>query len=137
MLPPALSEELCSLAPGGERLAFSVVLTLTKEAKVIKKWFGKTVIKSAAKLSYDIVQGALDGKSLGDVSVVPEHESSSIENDVRLLYELAKLLSARRFQNGALRLESPRLSFKLNDQGLPVDCSQSVTTEANSIVEEV
>jgi protein SSD1 len=137
MLPPALSEELCSLAPGEERLAFSVVLTLTKEAKVIKKWFGKTVIKSAAKLSYEIVQGVLEGRSLGDVSVVPEHESSSIENDIRLLYDLAKVLSSRRFQNGALRLESPRLTFKLNDQGLPVDCSQSVTTEANSIVEEV
>lgn len=137
MLPPALSEELCSLAPGEERLAFSVVLTLTKETKVIKTWFGKTVIKSAAKLSYEMVQGVLDGKALGDVSVAPEHEISSVENDIRLLYELAKVLSARRFQNGALRLEAPRLSFKMNDQGLPVDCSQSMNIEANTIVEEV
>ena len=137
MLPPALSEELCSLAPGEERLAFSVVLTLTKEAKIIKKWFGKTVIKSAAKLSYGVVQGVLDGEHLGHVSVAPEHEVSSVENDIRLLYELATVLRTRRFQNGSLRLESPRLSFKLNDQGLPVDCSQSANLEANAIVEEV
>lgn len=137
MLPPALSEALCSLAPGEERLAFSVVLTLTKEAKVIKKWFGKTVIKSTAKLSYEMVQRVLDGEPLADVSVTPEHDVSSVENDIRLLHELAKVLTARRFQNGALRLESSRLSFKLNDQGLPVDCSKSVNTEANSIVEEV
>jgi protein SSD1 len=137
MLPPALSEELCSLAPGEERLAFSVVLTLTKEAKVIKKWFGKTVIKSAAKLSYGVVQGVLDGKPLGDVSVASEHEVSSVENDIALLYQLAKVLRERRFQNGALRLESPHLSFKLNDKGLPVDCSQRVHTEANALVEEV
>ncbi|KAI9508940.1 SSD1 protein [Russula earlei] len=136
MLPPALSEELCSLAPGEDRLAFSVVLTLTKEAKVIKKWFGKTVIKSASNLSYGMVQGVLDGESLGNVSVVPEHEVSSVENDIKLLYELAKILRTRRFQNGALRLESPRLSFKLNNRGLPVDCLQSKNFEANSIVEE-
>jgi protein SSD1 len=137
MLPPALSEELCSLAPGEERLAFSAVLTLTKEAKIIKKWFGKTVIKSAARLSYRMVQGMLDGEPLGNVSVVPEHEVSSIETDIRLLYELAKVLRTRRFQNGSLRLDAPRLSFKLNDRGLPVDCSQIANLEANYLVEEV
>ena len=45
MLPPALSEQLCSLVPGQERLAFTVVFTMTKEAKVVKKWFGRTIIK--------------------------------------------------------------------------------------------
>ncbi|KAH9077184.1 SSD1 protein [Lactarius deliciosus] len=136
MLPPALSEELCSLVPGAERLAFSVVLTLTKEAKVIKKWFGKTVVKSAAKLSYNAVQGLLDGKPLADITLTPGHEASSIEKDVYLLYDLAKVLRTRRFQHGALRLSSPSLSFKLNDKGLPVDCSQSSPSEASAIVEE-
>lgn len=136
MLPPALSEELCSLLPGVERLAFSVVLTLTKEAKVIKKWFGKTVVKSAAKLSYNTVQGVLDGKALADVSLTPGHEAPSVENDINLLYDLAKVLRTRRFQQGALRLDSPRLSFKLNDKGLPLDCSQSSLSEASTVVEE-
>jgi protein SSD1 len=45
MLPPALSEQLCSLVPGHDRLAFSVIFTLTKDAKVVKKWFGKTIIR--------------------------------------------------------------------------------------------
>lgn len=45
MLPPTLSEQLCSLLPGEERLAFSVIFTMTKEAKVLKKWFGRTVVK--------------------------------------------------------------------------------------------
>ncbi len=45
MLPPSLSEQLCSLLPGEERLAFSVIFTMTKEAKVVKKWFGRTIIK--------------------------------------------------------------------------------------------
>ncbi|KAF8261382.1 RNB-domain-containing protein [Lactarius quietus] len=136
MLPPTLSEELCSLIPGVERLAFSVVLTLTKEAKVIKKWFGKTVVKSAAKLSYHAVQGVLDGRPLADVALTPGHEAPSVESDIHLLYDLAKVLRTHRFQNGALRLDSPRLSFKLNDKGLPVDCSQSSPAEASAVVEE-
>lgn len=45
MLPPTLSEELCSLVPGEERLAFSVTFTMTEDARVIKKWFGRTIIK--------------------------------------------------------------------------------------------
>lgn len=45
MLPPTLSEQLCSLLPGQDRLAFSVVFTLDSEAKVVKKWFGKTIIR--------------------------------------------------------------------------------------------
>lgn len=45
MLPPTLSEEVCSLVPGVERLAFSAVFTMTTEGKVLNKWFGKTIIK--------------------------------------------------------------------------------------------
>lgn len=45
MLPPTLSEEVCSLFPGVERLAFSVIFTMSKEGKVLNKWFGKTIIK--------------------------------------------------------------------------------------------
>jgi len=45
MLPPILSEEVCSLVPGVERLAFSAIFTMSKEGKVLNKWFGKTIIK--------------------------------------------------------------------------------------------
>ena len=45
MLPPTLSEQVCSLLPGQDRLAFSVIFTMTKDAKVVKKWLGRTIIK--------------------------------------------------------------------------------------------
>jgi protein SSD1 len=45
MLPPTLSEELCSLNAGADKLTFSVIFTLTPEGQVISTWFGKTVIK--------------------------------------------------------------------------------------------
>jgi len=52
MLPPTLSEQLCSLVPGEERLAFSVVFTLTEDARIINKWFGRTIIKYAEFLAH-------------------------------------------------------------------------------------
>lgn len=52
MLPPMLCEQLCSLLPGQERLTFSVIYTMTKDAKVVKKWFGKTVIKLVLSYFY-------------------------------------------------------------------------------------
>jgi protein SSD1 len=153
MLPPALSEQLCSLVPGQERLTFSIVFTMTKDAKVVKKWFGKTVIRfvcamyhsadinigigrSAARLSYQDAQNVIEGRVLGGVAVTPEHNASDIEHDIRNLEELAKKLRAQRFENGTLSLESLRLSFDLDKNGTPVDCGQYRQTDANFLVKE-
>jgi len=136
MLPPTLSEQLCSLVPGHDRLSLSVIFTLTKEAKVVKKWFGKTVIRSSAKLSYENVQDVIDGKILGGVPVAPEHEAADIAHDIKILHELASELHTQRFEQGALSLDSLRLSFKLNENGLPEDCWQRERTDANQLVEE-
>lgn len=45
MLPPSLTEEICSLAAGQDRLAFSVIFTMSEDARIIKKWFGRTIIQ--------------------------------------------------------------------------------------------
>jgi protein SSD1 len=137
MLSPTLSEQLCSLVQGQDRLAFTVVFTMTKEAKIAKKWFGKTVIRSAAKLSYEDAQAVIDGKALSGVTVSPEHEQTDIERDIRTIEVLAKKLRAQRFENGALSLDSLRLSFTLDDQGLPVDCGQDKRTDAKDLVQEL
>ncbi|KAF8843134.1 RNB-domain-containing protein [Paxillus ammoniavirescens] len=136
MLPPTLSEEVCSLIPGVERLAFSAIFTMTKEGKVVNKWFGKTIIKSAAKLSYADAKKAIDGHLLNDLVLAPEHSASAIEYDVRTLHSIAKQLRAKRFQDGALSLTDSRLSFALDENGLPKDCEQYDYTEANEVVEE-
>jgi len=136
MLPPTLSEEACSLNPGVERLAFSVVFTMTKEGRVIQKWMGKTVIKSSAKLSYAEAQRAIDGHDLGDVEVASEHCASAIEHDVKILNDLAKQLRVKRFQDGAMGLSSTSLKFTLDEDGRPVDCEQTENTDANNMIEE-
>ena len=137
MLPPTLSEELCSLNFGKDRLTFSVIFTMTKEGKVTKKWFGRTVIKSSAQLSYANAQDVIEGKVLGGVPVAPEHDASAIEHDIRILHDIAKVLEERRFKNGALSTETPKSSFTLDESGRPVDCDQSVPNDANAVVREV
>ncbi|KAG8761464.1 hypothetical protein FRC14_003877 [Serendipita sp. 396] len=134
MLPPALSEQLCSLVAGEERLAFSVVLTLTEDARIIKKWFGRTIVKSSAKLAYGDAQKVIEGGSLPDVS--SGHEGSAIAGDITVLHKLAKHLRQRRFQNGALRIQSDKLMFDLDEEGLPLDCYSYEYKEANMLIEE-
>jgi protein SSD1 len=137
MLPPALSEQLCSLNPGQDRLAFSVVFTMNEDAQIVKKWFGKTIIKSAAKLSYQDAQNVIEGQTLGAVAVTPEHDATDIAHDIRILESLAKKLRAERFENGALSTDSLKLSFKLDDNtGQPVDCWQYQRADANDLIEE-
>jgi protein SSD1 len=137
MLPPALGEQLCSLIPGHDRLAFSAIFTLNKEAKVLKKWFGKTVLKSASQLSYEDAQNVIEGRTLGAVPVIPEHDASDIEHDIKVLHGLAKKLRQDRFDNGALSLESLKLQFKLDDDGMPVDCWQPERNDANDLIQEL
>jgi protein SSD1 len=74
---------------------------------------------------------------MSGVPIIPEHDAGDIEHDIKVLENLAKQLRAQRFANGALSLDSLRLSFKLNDNGLPVDCWQRERTDANELVEEV
>lgn len=69
MLPPILSEELCSLNPGVDRLAYSCIWKMTVEGELLPNtapWFGRTVIRSCAKLDYGLAQDMIDGRVTGD-----------------------------------------------------------------------
>lgn len=135
MLPPTLSEQVCSLLPGEDRLAFSVIFTMNKDAKVVKKWFGRTIIKSAAKLSYNNAQDVIDGKTL-DVPVIPEQDAAGISQDIKTLHDITKQLRERRFQIGCVKTQTLRLAFKLDENGMPIDCGQYRRTEAHNLIEE-
>ncbi|QRV72666.1 hypothetical protein RhiJN_00680 [Ceratobasidium sp. AG-Ba] len=136
MLPPTLSEELCSLVPGKERLTISAVFTMTPDARVIKKWFGRSIIKSAAKLSYPEAQTVIDGGNLSNEHVDPQHSANAIEGDIKILHDLAKQMRERRIENGTLSIQSLRLKFDLDENGAPTDCSDELETAANSLVAE-
>ncbi|GAX84362.1 hypothetical protein CEUSTIGMA_g11784.t1 [Chlamydomonas eustigma] len=141
MLPPLLCEELCSLNPGVERFAFSVVWELDPQGVVLSQWFGRSLICSCAKLTYPIVQQMIEGTFCAEdvQSSIPLHGGFTWEQvveDSLALNAIARHLRRSRFDNGALRLDNTKLFFKLDKDGNPVSTSQYIQKESNQLVEE-
>ncbi|KAM6152350.1 DIS3-like exonuclease 2 [Erethizon dorsatum] len=142
MLPRLLCEELCSLSPATDKLTFSVIWTLTSEAKILDEWFGQTIIRSCTKLSYEHAQSMIERpaekipeQELPPIS--PEHSSEEVHQAVLNLHRIAKRLRQQRFANGALRLDQLKLAFTLDHEtGLPQGCHIYEYRDSNKLVEE-
>ncbi|XP_032659793.1 DIS3-like exonuclease 2 isoform X3 [Chelonoidis abingdonii] len=142
MLPRLLCEELCSLNPMKDRLAFSVMWKMTPEGKILDEWFGRTVICSCIKLSYDHAQSMIENPSkvfgpeeLPPVS--PQHPVDEIHQAVLNLHRIARHLRKQRFIDGALRLDQLKLSFTLDkESGMPQGCYIYQYRDSNKLVEE-
>ncbi|XP_023760396.1 DIS3-like exonuclease 2 [Lactuca sativa] len=129
MLPPVLSDNLSSLSPGVERLAFSIIWDINLDGVVLDRWIGRTVIKSCCKLSYEQAQDILDGIS-------NLYHPPIVITSVNNLYEISKVLKEKRFKDGALSLESPKIMFLFDKNGIPYDCVLSGRSKSNFLVEE-
>ena len=124
MLPEHLSNGVCSLRPNEEKLAFSAIFELDSKAKVLKEWFGKTVINSNHRYTYEDAQEIIEqGKGL--------HSEALLEVD-----RLAKIMRKERLERGALEIQSEELRFELNEEGVPVNTYKKRTKDANKLVEE-
>ncbi|XP_049744411.1 DIS3-like exonuclease 2 [Elephas maximus indicus] len=142
MLPRLLCEELCSLNPMTDKLTFSVIWTLTPEGKILSEWFGRTIIRSCTKLSYEHAQSMIESpaqpvpeKALPPIS--PEHTSQEVHQAVLNLHRIAKELRKQRFVGGALRLDQLKLAFTLDHEtGLPQGCHVYEYRDSNKLVEE-
>lgn len=104
MVPDLLSSNLCSLRGGEERLAFSCVWELTPDAEIVSTKYHKSVIKSAAALTYAAAQEKIDDPN----------DQSVLTKSLRGLYKLSKILKQRRIDNGALTLASPEIRFRID-----------------------
>ncbi|KAI9322437.1 hypothetical protein BX666DRAFT_1848894 [Dichotomocladium elegans] len=136
MLPSLLCEELCSLNPSVERLAFSVIWKMDEFANILDTWFGRTIIKSCAKLAYDDAQSVIDGNGLPSSVTVTDQSRQDIRDDIMHLYNLSRQMRKRRFENGALSINSIRLCFELDDSGEPKDVWVYELKAANRLIEE-
>ncbi|UZJ56157.1 hypothetical protein CBS101457_005477 [Exobasidium rhododendri] len=136
MLPPTLSEELCSLVSGVERLTYSAVFTMNKDARVIGTWLGRSIIKSCAQLAYSDAQKVIDGEALDESKVKDGVPSSEVESDIMILHDLATKMRQRRFDNGALKIDNLKLAFQLDEGGLPIDASSYEQKESHQLIEE-
>uniref|UniRef100_A0A8C5GA03 RNB domain-containing protein n=1 Tax=Gouania willdenowi TaxID=441366 RepID=A0A8C5GA03_GOUWI len=142
MLPRLLCEELCSLNPLTDRLTFSVIWKITPHGKILSEWFGRSVIRSCVKLSYDHAQSMIDSpEKLFSVEelppVDPVHPVDEIHQAVLNLHLIAKNLRAQRFKGGALRLDQMKLSFTLDKETtMPQGCFVYQYRDSNKLVEE-
>lgn len=132
MLPEKLCNKLCSLRPNEEKLTFSAVFEITPLGRIAGQWFGKTVIYSDQRFSYEEAQAIIEGGP----EVVHEGVSEEVKNAVLVLNRLAAKLRKKRFANGAISFERPEMKVEVDEKGRPVNVYQKVTKEANWLIEE-
>lgn len=152
MLPRALCEIACSLNEDVERLAFSCVWRMNKDGSLAKGhevWYGRSVIKSCARLDYATAQNIIDrvvatGEKEVDESLWPksrlpsgEHTIDQVAADVRLMHEVGMNRRRLRFLNGAVALNAVKLTFELDSDGqTPMLCKPYPIRDSNRLVEE-
>jgi ribonuclease R len=124
MLPEALSNDLCSLMPNVDRLSMSAVFIIDKEARVVSEWFGRGIIHSSKRFTYEEAETSI--KKAG----TPLHK------ELALLNSLAKKLTKERFKNGAISLDQEEVKFVLGPDGVPLKVIKKVHGDSNRLIEE-
>nr|CAG4641601.1 EOG090X047D [Eurycercus lamellatus] len=138
MLPSVLCEHVCSLNPGEDRLAFSVEWIITDKGEILEEWFGRSIIKSCVKLSYDHAQAVIEGKEEVDwPEIKGPHTITDIRQTIQVLQEMAGYLRRKRVDQGALRIDLPRLAFSMDwKTRTPVGFRVYELKESNRLIEE-
>ncbi|MCK5856180.1 MAG: ribonuclease R [Bacteroidales bacterium] len=124
MLPEQLSNLVCSLRPKEEKLTFSAVFELDEQANVINHWFGRTVIDSDRRFTYEEVQEMIEGAE-GD-----------FKSEIMQLHSLASKLREERFRKGSINFHSEEVRFKLDDSGKPIGAYIKEQKESHKLVED-
>ena len=131
MLPEELSNNICSLMPDVERLAFSAIFTFHKDSikkgckvKIVDQWFGETIIKSDKRFSYEDAQKILDDKK------------GLFYSELNTLNKLAHKIRKEKFAKGAISLETEEVQFVLDKNGKPIDVIRKVRGDTHKMIED-
>ena len=124
MLPERLSNELCSLRPHEDKLTFSAVFELDPNCNVLSSWFGKTIIHSDHRFTYEDAQEIIEG---GD---------GPFKKEITQINKLAQKCRKQRLSNGALNVKSNEVRFRLDEEGEPIETVLKVSKEAHQLIEE-
>ena len=128
MLPEKLCNRLCSLRPNEEKLCFSAVFEITPRAAIRKKWFGRTVIKSNFRLTYEQAQDIIEG--------IAESPDAELQTAITVLNKLAGILKGKRRKAGAIDFSRPEMKVLCDETGRPIDVYQKISKGANWLIEE-
>lgn len=130
MLPEALSNGICSLNPGVDRLTLSCIMDVNREGMVTRFDISKSVIHSVARLTYDQVNHMLEQEPGTDPSL------AAVEPSLRQMAELASVLHAMRIRRGCLELDIDEPYIQLDEAGRPIHVSPRKRGTAHRMIEE-
>ena len=124
MLPEILSNKVCSLRPNEEKLTFSAIFELDDKANIKNKWFGRTVIYSDKRYTYEQAQDVIEGKQ------------DDLQDVILKMDELAKILRKQRMDDGALSFDKIEVKFDLDEENEPIGVNFKESKDANKLIEE-
>lgn len=124
MLPEKLCNNLCSLRPDEDKLAYSVVFELDEDAFVRNSRIVHTVIRSNRRFCYEEVQAII------------ENQKGEYADEILVLDKMAKKLRERRFKNGAVNFDRVEVKFNIDEKGKPLSVYFKESKDANKLIEE-
>ena len=124
MLPEVLSNDVCSLRPNEDKYTFSAVFELNEKAEIKKEWFGRTVIHSDRRFTYEEAQERIETKN-GDLT-----------EEILVLDRLAKILRQERINDGAITFDRSEVRFNLDENHNPIGVYFKVSKDSNHLIEE-
>ncbi len=124
MLPEKLSNLVCSLRPNEEKLCFSAVFEMTPGAEVLNQWFGRTVILSKHRFTYEEAQEII------------ESGGGDMKEEILQLHKLAQVLREQRFREGSFSFERVEVKFHIDENGYPTGVYYKENMESNQLIEE-
>lgn len=124
MLPEVLSNFACSLRPNEDKLCFSAVFEMDKEAKIYNEWFGRTLINSDRRFAYEDAQERIESGK-GDFAEI-----------ILTLDGIAKKLRAERFKHGSIDFHQLEVKFELDEKGNPIGVYLKEQKDANKLIED-
>lgn len=125
MLPEKLSNFLCSLRPDEEKLCFSAVFNMDENGTIHKEWFGKSIIKSGRRFTYEEVQKIIESGE-GDFA-----------KEILVTHRIASKLREKRFSEGAFSFETEEVKFRLDEEGKPMEIVKKIRNEAHMLIEDL
>lgn len=124
MLPEVLSNFVCSLRPNEEKLCFAAVFQMDDDAMVHHQWFGRTVINSNRRFTYEEVQEII------------ETEEGDFKDEILVLDRLAKKLRHERQQKGSIFFDKAEVKFNLDENGNPIGVFFKTQKDAHKLIED-
>ena len=141
MLPEILSNKACSLRPSEEKYTFSAVFEINNLGEVKNQWFGKTIIESNIRLSYEEAEEVITNKTNiinKEVSLTKKEYTigNSVKEAILILNNIAKIKRKERMKQGAISFDKKEVRFKLDKKNNPVGVYLKESKQANKLIEE-